>query len=104
MPRCLPGGELVMEIVITKLDGNIGTIIMNHSNRHNAIGEHLAEGIIDALDAMEDAGAQVVVLRAQPGVRIWSAGHDINELPRGRRDPLGYADALEKLLRRVQDF
>src|SRR5215212_4174141 len=77
---------------------------MNHSRRHNAIGDALADGIIAGLDAMEAAQMQVVVLRAQPGVSIWSAGHDIDELPHARRDPLGYADPLERLLRRVQDF
>jgi len=44
----------------------------------------------------------VVVLRAMPGARIWSAGHDISELPLGR-DPLGYQDPLDRVLRRVQD-
>ena len=35
---------------------------------------------------------------------VWSAGHDIDELPRGRRDPLGYNDPLEELLRAVRTF
>jgi len=48
-------------------------------------------------------GAYVIVLRAAPGVKVWSAGHDINEIPEPRRDPLGYFDALETLLRKVQD-
>ena len=93
-----------MTLVITKRAGAIGTIILNHNRQRNAIGDALADAISAALDEMEAAGVLVVVLRALPGVAVWSAGHDINELPRGRRDPLGYADALEKLLRRVQDF
>ncbi len=45
---------------------------------------------------------RAVVLRAAPGMRVWSAGHDIDELPRGRRDPLAYNDPLEQLLRAIR--
>jgi methylmalonyl-CoA decarboxylase len=37
-------------------------------------------------------------------MKVWSAGHDIDELPRGRRDPLGYNDPLEQLLRAIRSF
>lgn len=93
-----------MSLVLLKLDDGVGTITMNHSARHNCIGTQLAGDLIAALDDMERLAARVVVLRAQPGARVWSAGHDIDELPQPRRDPLGYADPLERLLRRVQDF
>jgi len=93
-----------MSLVITELEGGLGTITLNHSAKLNCIGTELADDLIAALDEMEYAHAQVVVLRALPGVKVWSAGHDIDELPGPRRDPLGYADPLERLLRRVQDF
>ena len=95
---------LVLELVEIKLEDNIGTITLNHQGKLNSIGEALVNDLIAAFDELESAQAQVVVLRAKPGVKVWSAGHDISELPDGRRDPLGYHDSLEKLLRRVQDF
>ncbi|HSD85255.1 MAG TPA: methylmalonyl-CoA decarboxylase, partial [Anaerolineae bacterium] len=64
----------------------------------------LAADLIAGLDLMEQAQVRVVIIRAAPGAKVWSAGFDINELPHRRRDPLGYEDALERLLRRVQDF
>jgi methylmalonyl-CoA decarboxylase len=42
------------------------------------------------------------VLRAAAGMHVWSAGHDIDELPHGRRDPLSYNDPLEELLRAIR--
>src|SRR6476659_8616846 len=93
-----------MNLVITELERGIGTITLNHAAKHNSIGAELAGDLIAAVDEMEHARARVVVLRALPGSRVWSAGHDINELAQPRRDPLGYGDPLEKLLRRVQDF
>ena len=40
--------------------------------------------------------------RARPGVKIWSAGHDVDELPEGRRDPLGWYDPLRRLIRGIE--
>ena len=92
-----------MELVVTNLDNTIGTITFNHSKKLNTIGECFADDFIAAFDELEHAAARVVILRAMPESKVWSAGHDITELPMGRRDPLGYQDPLERVLRRVQD-
>ena len=92
-----------MELVVTTLDNTIGTITFNHPKKLNAIGECFADDFIAAFDELEHAAARVVILRAMPECKVWSAGHDITELPMGRRDPLGYQDPLERVLRRVQD-
>lgn len=93
-----------MPLILTKLEDHIGTIILNHPKKLNSIGDKLVDEFIAAFDVMEQANARVVIIRAQPGIRIWSAGHDVSELPDGNRDPLGYADSLERLLRCIQDF
>lgn len=93
-----------MELVRTKLENNIGTVTMDHDRKLNSLNRQLIMELITAFDEMETANAHVVVLRANSGVKVWSAGHDIRELPDGRRDPLGYHDPLETLIRRVQDF
>ncbi len=46
---------------------------------------------------------RAVVLRAKPGVKIWSAGHDVDELPEGHRDPLGWSDPLRCLIRAIEN-
>ena len=47
----------------------------------------------------------MVLLKAEANKHdVWSAGHDIYELPEGRRDPLSFFDAVEVLLREVQNF
>ena len=40
-----------------------------------------------------------MVLRAPAGTKVWSAGHDVSELPSGGRDPLGWSDPLRVLIR-----
>ena len=44
------------------------------------------------------------MLRALPGAKVWSAGHDVDELPAGRRDPLGWDDPLRNLVRSIEEF
>ena len=46
---------------------------------------------------------RVVVLRAPPGMRIWSSGHDVRELPEGGRDPLGWDDPLRYFVRAIEE-
>ena len=47
----------------------------------------------------------MVLLKAEANKdNVWSAGHDIYELPEGRRDPLSFFDAIEVLLREVQSY
>ena len=47
---------------------------------------------------------RVVILRAKPGAKVFSAGHDIDELPESRRDPLGWDDPLRQLVREIENF
>jgi methylmalonyl-CoA decarboxylase len=91
-----------MELILVALEDGIGTVTLNNPARRNCICEQLVREVVAALDQLEKDGARVVVLRALPGSRVWSAGHDIDELPVHGRDPLDYDDSLETLLRRVQ--
>jgi methylmalonyl-CoA decarboxylase len=84
--------------------GRVGVITLDDRHKRNAIGALMAEGIVAALESLRARDVRAIVLRAAAGMDVWSAGHDINELPRGRRDPLGYDDPLEGLLRAVRAF
>ncbi len=64
----------------------------------------MVEGVVDALEGLRAAGVRAIVLRAAASRYVWSAGHDINEYPRGRRDPLSYNGPLEERLRSIRTF
>lgn len=93
-----------MPVVLTRLADDIGTITLNYAEKRNCLSQELIEATLAALDGLEQDAARVVILRAASGVRVWSAGHDVRELPEDGRDPLAYNVPLESLLRRVQDF
>jgi methylmalonyl-CoA decarboxylase len=81
----------------------IGTITLNNPAKRNALSHDLVEEVIAALGDFQKRLARVVVIRAGAEAKVWSAGHDVKELPQGE-DPLSYSDALERLLRAVSTF
>jgi methylmalonyl-CoA decarboxylase len=91
-----------MSLVTTELKDAIGTVTMDHREKHNALSRSLIGEIIAALDDFKQQRARVVILRAPAGARIWSAGHDVNELPPTRRDPLGWDDPLRIVVRQIE--
>jgi methylmalonyl-CoA decarboxylase len=93
-----------MSSILSRVDGFVGTITLNHPEKRNALSEALVRGIIAALDQFRSRSVRSVILRAQPGARVWSAGHDVNELPAERRDPLGWDDPLRNLIRQIEYF
>ena len=93
-----------MALVSVEEDGAIGTITLDHPDKRNALGEALIADLEQALDRLRERSIRAVVLRARPGVKVWSAGHDVDELPTSQRDPLGWSYPLRSLVRRLQEF
>lgn len=93
-----------MSLIDVEVTDNIGFICFNNPAKKNALCQELVDDVVQALHDFKERKIAVVILRAQDGCSVWSAGHDIKELPHVRRDPLGYNDSLEKLLRAVQKY
>jgi methylmalonyl-CoA decarboxylase len=87
----------------TRSEG-IGILTLNNNEKRNALSEALVDELIGGLDEFRDNRVSVVILCAAEGTKVWSAGHDVKELPRSHRDPLGYYDPLERVLRAVQEY
>jgi methylmalonyl-CoA decarboxylase len=92
-----------MALIERSVSGRTGVLQFSRPEKHNSLSNALMREMMDGLDTLVAGGVRVVVVRAAPGAKVWSAGHDINEIPEPRRDPLGYFDALETLLRKIQD-
>lgn len=93
-----------MSYIQTRFEDHIGTITMNHPEHRNALSAVLIDEMIEAFETMTEQKARVIVLRAYPGAKVWSSGHDVKELPTPGRDPLGYEDPLVRVLRTVQNM
>jgi methylmalonyl-CoA decarboxylase len=90
-------------LIQSELTDSLGVITLNHPAKRNALSGVLIEKILVALERFQKASVRVVIIRAGREAKVWSAGHDITELPRGQ-DPLAYSDPLEHLLRAVRYF
>jgi len=90
--------------VRTQVVGPVGVITLDDQRRRNAISARVANGIVAALESLRAQSVRAAVLRAAAGLQVWSAGHDIRELPRGRRDPLAYNDPIGQMLRAIRTF
>ena len=94
-----------MAFIKTEINGKIATLSLNNESKLNALSKALIEECVTFLKECRTKKVLVVLFKAEPNKQnVWSAGHDINELPEGRRDPLGYYDPLERLLRKVKEF
>lgn len=82
----------------------IGTITLDRDQRRNALCEEMVHAFVAALESFRSAGVRCAVLRAKPGSKVWSAGHDIDELPAAGHDPLAWRDPLRKLIREIETF
>jgi methylmalonyl-CoA decarboxylase len=91
--------------LIQKRDSeNVATIAFDNYSKRNALSRVLIAESIAALDEFRAKGVRAVVLRSATTEKVWSAGYDVNELPKANIDPLPYSDPLENLLRAVKAF
>ena len=70
-----------MPFVRHHLDGFVGTVTLDHPEHRNALSDTLISELIDAMEELRERKARVMVLRAHEGAKVWSAGHDVRELP-----------------------
>ncbi len=93
-----------MPLIVTELQDDIGFITLDNPSQRNALTAQLVREFVAALAQFKVQRVRVVVLRAQPGAAVWSAGHSVDELPVDRSDPLGWDDPLCELVREIEAF
>ena len=92
-----------MKYLIKEINDNIGIITLNHPKKVNPLSKGLIEEFCNCLSDLAQESVRVVVIRALKGAKIFSAGHDINELSVDGRDPLTYDDPLRRVIRAIEN-
>jgi methylmalonyl-CoA decarboxylase len=93
-----------MTLIGKETTENIGLITFNNPRKRNALSAQLMEEMVQAFQEFQSQKVRVVILRATEEDKVWSSGYDVTELPRSRRDPLGYFDPIERTLRAIQEY
>ena len=73
LTRAVPQ-EVSMAYTLSEVTESIGTITLDHERRRNALSRPLVEEVVAALRSFHEARVRVVILRAKPGVKVFSAG------------------------------
>ena len=77
-------------LVTKEIKDRIAYITMNNGKHYNCLSEEMCMELIEAVKnsyAMECVG---IVIKAEVNRNVWSAGHDIKELPVDGSDPLAF--------------
>lgn len=89
-------------MILKNMAEGVGTITLNFDAKRNIFGARVVEQISIALAEFEREGARAIILRANKGVKVWSAGHNVEELPPPGEDPLHWDEPLRKVVREIQ--
>ncbi len=90
-------------LVNTVINDRICYVEMQNSDHFNCLSEAMCNELQSAIHYGYDQECVGIVIKAQCRKGVWSAGHDIRELPQNGEDPLAYDVPMEKLLRCVQE-
>jgi methylmalonyl-CoA decarboxylase len=90
-----------MGTILSDIRDSIGTITLCHE-KVNPLSKQVIDDLCEALEGMKSGSVNVVILRAVKGAKVFSAGHDVRELPTNGRDPLTYNDPLRQAVRAIE--
>jgi methylmalonyl-CoA decarboxylase len=96
--------EAPVPLVDAKISDYIGVLTLNNPARLNCLSKALLDELCAGLQSMRERDARVVILKAPTGSKVFSAGHDVRELPTNGRDPLTYNDPLRYAVRAIEHF
>lgn len=93
-----------MSLVQVECANSVGTLTLNHTAKRNALSHAVISEVIEGCDELQQRDVRALILRAPKGCKVWSAGHDVNELPKPGRDPLSYHDPLLRIIDTLRRF
>ena len=96
--------EYFMSNLRTENKNGIGTITLCRPGNMNAFDDPFIGEIITAFGSLQKNDVRVVILRAEKGAKVWSAGRDIESVPAGAHDMDGWQTQMVALGRVIREF
>ena len=85
-----------------EIDNKIARLTLDNDKKRNSLSFAMLEEIYTVLDKINE-DFRVLIIKANKGSKVWSAGFNIDELPLPGEDPLPFNHPLETLLRKLQN-
>ncbi|MBO4722164.1 MAG: methylmalonyl-CoA decarboxylase [Muribaculaceae bacterium] len=95
--------DKIFERVEVTINDRICFIEMNNPSKLNCLDDKMCSDIVKALGYGYKHECVAIVIKAKCYKGVWSAGHDIRELPQDGSDPLAYDVPMERMLHQVQE-
>lgn len=92
-----------MKVKMETID-DILYLTMTNGDKINLINESFVKELKKIKKIIKKSPPKTIILKAENGSKIWSAGHDIDELPEVGNDPLNSSDSLPKIVRAIESF
>ena len=86
-----------------EFEQSVGILAIANAKKANALSKEVIDGLVEAMRNLAQKQARVAIIRAEPGSKIFSAGHDVREIPRDGTNPFAWTVPLERLLRIVRE-
>ncbi len=85
----------------TQIANNIGIATISNPPV-NSLSTDVCDKLLESFDEFEKAHVRVIIIGADPNTKIWSAGHDIREIPLDGHDAVTWTTGFERVLHRVR--
>ena len=89
-------------VLPTQIANNIGIATISNPPV-NSLSSDVCDKLLESFDEFEKVRVRVVIIGANPNSKIWSAGHDIREIPLDGHDAVTWTTGFERVLRRVRN-
>ena len=95
-------GATGMPLSRLAIEHSIATITFNRDDKRNAFNHAMSRQTLSHFDAAERERCRVIILRANPGAKVWCSGHDLTDLKPGE-DPYNSDNPMIELFSRIQE-
>ena len=85
-----------------EVENKIARLTFDNDKKRNSLSFEMLEELYKVLDKIDDK-FRVLIIQANKGAKVWSAGFNIDQLPLPGEDPLPFNHPLETLLRKLQN-
>ncbi|NOX48731.1 MAG: methylmalonyl-CoA decarboxylase [Chlorobi bacterium] len=93
-----------MQFIEQSIFEEIGFLTLNNETKSNSLNLQMLDEIVEAMVDFKKKGLRVVVVRSNPGAKVWCAGLRIDQLPEAGKDPVPFEYSLEKALKSLENF
>jgi len=91
-------------MVDVTINDKVCFVEMRNESKLNCLSSELCAEITNEIQKAYESECVAVVIKARTRSGVWSAGHDIRELPTDGNDPLAFDVPMEKMLHKIQDI